>query len=273
MDSRCSVHSGGKAAIDVFIPAIDKDLPTLPYVIDAVRKYVRHPIGKIHIVAPMSKQIRALCAKKGCKFVHEHRVLPIRKSYIDYRSRTWDRSGWLYQQLLKLNGDTICKRDFLVVDADTVFIRPHRFRIGGKAVFYCRDWSQPEYFTTYQKLLGRKKAAPRSFVTHYMLFEREKLRELKRKIESRHGQVWYKAIIQSINRRKQFGFSEFETYGNYVYEKNPSQCVLKSARNKSLSTSAAGLSDKRRKRLAATYRSLSFHQRKIYRRASKSPGT
>ncbi|MFF2015307.1 hypothetical protein [Paenibacillus sp. NPDC058177] len=32
--------------IDEFIPAIEKDLATLPHVIDSVRKYVEHPIRK-----------------------------------------------------------------------------------------------------------------------------------------------------------------------------------------------------------------------------------
>ena len=46
--------------IDILIPAIEKDLGTLPFVIDSVRKQVRHPIGKFMIVSPSSKKIRAL---------------------------------------------------------------------------------------------------------------------------------------------------------------------------------------------------------------------
>lgn len=42
--------------IDILIPAIEKDLETLPYVIDAARKQVKHPIGQILIVAPKRKK-------------------------------------------------------------------------------------------------------------------------------------------------------------------------------------------------------------------------
>lgn len=256
--------------IDVVIPAIDKDLGTLPYAIDSVRQYVAHPIGRIYIVAPASSAIQALCKRKGCTFVHESSVLPLRKHHIHYRSTRWDRSGWLYQQLLKLGSSSVTgRRYFLVLDADTVLIRRHRFRDNGKYVFYCRSWSQPEYFVTYRKLLGRKASRPRSFVTHYMLFDKTKLSALKRTIEARHGTRWYRAILNSVNRSKQFGFSEYETYGNFVYSLNPGSVRLKSALNRSLTGSPSLLSRATRQKLARRCRSLSFHKRKIYARRAE----
>lgn len=253
--------------IDVMIPAIEKDLGTLPHVIDGIRKQVKHPIGSFMIVSPDSERIKALCRKKGCRFVNERTVLPIGKKDIRYGSKRWNRAGWLYQQLLKLGGSKLGDaRHYLVADADTVLIRPHRFMKGGRPIFYCRGWSQGDYFRTYRKLLGSKASAPRSFVTHYMLFDKSKVSQLKRKIEARHGKRWYKAIIGSIDRTKQFGFSEFETYGNFLHSRNPRGIVMKSALNKSLHTDFASLSPARIKRLAGKYRSLSFHKRKIYAR-------
>jgi hypothetical protein len=255
----------GPEAIDVIIPAIDKDLDTLPYVIDCLRKHVKHPINRIMIVSPNSGKIKALCARKNCTFVDERTVLPITKKHIRYRSSRWDRSGWLYQQLLKLNGDKLSsQRYFLVTDADTVMVRPHRFRAGGKTVVYTRHWSQPEYFNTYRKLMGTKARSRRSFVAHYMLFDRKKLAGMKKKIEAKHGTVWYKAIIRSINKKRQFGFSEFETYGNYLFARQPSGLLYRKCLNKSLSLNASGLSRARLKKLARSYRSLSFHKRKCY---------
>src|SRR5690606_22598788 len=139
---------------------------------------------------------------KNCVFINENHVLPVTKRDMHYRSNKWELSGWLFQQLLKLSGDTLCtSKYFLVLDADTVFIRPHVFRAGNKTVFYCRDWSQPEYFRTYRRLLGKKPAKP-SFVTHYMLFERAKLALLKRTIEARHRTSWYRAIMRKMDRTR-----------------------------------------------------------------------
>ncbi|MCL6658792.1 DUF6492 family protein [Paenibacillus amylolyticus] len=254
--------------IDVLIPAIEKDLATLPLVIDNIRRYVKHPIGSIYIVSPVSTKIRKLCSLKNCIFVNERSVLPITKNDIHYQSSRWNRSGWLYQQLLKMNGDSIVKaKYFLVMDADTVLIKPHSFIVEGKTVFYCRDWSQPEYFNTYRKLLGMKAPRPRSFVTHYMLFDKSKLAALKQKIEAVHKLPWYKAIISSINKKKQFGFSEYETYANFMYTKNPGSMVLRSSKNKSLNVNASSLKEQQIRKLALKYRSLSFHKRKIYSKA------
>ncbi|GBF77209.1 hypothetical protein PA598K_05744 [Paenibacillus sp. 598K] len=254
-------------AIDVLIPAIEKDLGTLPRVIDSVRTMVRHPIGRILIVAPDTPRMRKLCADRRCSFINERSVLPITKSDIRYRSARWERSGWLYQQLLKLGGAKLVSAShYLVIDADTILIRPHRFLTPkGKTIFYTRNWSQPEYFATYRKLLGREPART-SFVTHYMLFETAKVRRLKQTIEARHGKSWYRAILGSMNLNKQFAFSEFETYANYHLSSSPGRQILKPARNRSLSLRPSELSPARLRQLAARYRSLSFHQRKVYAR-------
>ncbi|WP_410771441.1 DUF6492 family protein [Fontibacillus sp. BL9] len=253
------------ATIDVLIPAIEKDLGTLPYVIDAVRTKVQHPIGQIIIIAPKRQRMIEFCRSKGCRFVDENTVLPLTKQDISYGSSKWERSGWLFQQLLKLGGDRLCSANyFLVIDADTVLITPHRFRSGGKSIFYCRNWSQPQYFATYKRLMGRKVSSSSSFVTHYMLFEKAKLSRMKREIEARHGMPWYKAIIRSMDRKKQFAFSEYETYGNYVYSTDRSGVLLRKARNKSLHGSPGEIGKPRLAKLARSYRSLSFHKRKGY---------
>lgn len=255
----------GKTKIDIVIPAIEKDLGTLPSVIDGLRKHLKHPIGSILIIAPSSERIKRLCQRKSCRFINENTVLPITKKDIHYRSQRWERSGWLFQQLLKYGASSFVKQSsYLVVDADTVFIRPHTFKKGGKTVFYCRKWSQPEYFNTYRRLLGHKKSASASFVTHYMLFDKAKLSQLKMTIEAKHGLPWYRAIIKSIDKSKQFGFSEYETYGNFLYENYPDGYVLRKALNKSLSMNASGISAARVRKLSRTYRSLSFHKRKCY---------
>ncbi|MCV9952131.1 DUF6492 family protein [Paenibacillus sp. BT-177] len=271
MSAQSDEPQKGSLSIDVLIPAIEKDLATLPLVIDSLRRHVQHRIATIYIVSPQSTKLRRLCANKKCTFIDEKTVLPITKNHIRYGTTRWDRSGWLYQQLLKMNGDKISKTSFfLVIDADTILIRPHTFRKDGKTIFYYRSWSQPEYFRTYRKLMGVKAPSPKSFVTHYMLFEKTRLAQLKQVIETRHGEPWYNAIIQSIDRTKQFGFSEYETYANYLYSNQPSRMILRNSLNKALHSRASSLSPKQLDVYAQSYRSLSFHQRKVYQLAPKT---
>ncbi|UVI28260.1 DUF6492 family protein [Paenibacillus spongiae] len=265
MSNESEKRNGGGSRIDIFIPAIEKDLGTLPYVIDSAKKYIQHPIDRIYVVSPDSVNIKSVCQRKGCTFVNERTLLPITKADIHYSSKNWDRSGWLYQQLLKLSGSKLgTQENYLVMDADTVLIRPHTFLIGRKPVFYCRKWSQEEYFRTYRKLMGKNKTSSSSFVAHYMLFNKAKVEELKKTIAAKHGTHWYNAIIRSIDKTNQFGFSEYETYGNYIHSTQPGQLIKRSAKNKSLHINASQLSASQIDKLAKKYRSLSFHKRKCY---------
>ncbi len=267
-----------KKKIDVLIPAIDKDSKVLPLVIDGIRKFVKHPLGNIYIVSPKSSIIKKICKEKKCKFIFEDNILPITKKDIDYTviNGTWDgikyediidRSGWLYQQLLKLSGDIICKEKYyLVVDADTVFITPHVFIRNKKMVFYCPDnpWHYKPIFDHYEKLLGQKAIAPVSLINHYMLFSKKRVLNLKKTIEERHGKAWYEAIIDLIDKTDHCSFSEYETYGNYVLTHFPKEILLAYGRNRTrnfdpkLIDSFSAL-DKRR--LAKKFNTISFHSR------------
>jgi hypothetical protein len=257
------------AKVDILIPCAPKDVRTLPFAIDAARKHVRHPIGRIYVVAPRNRRIKAVCRRKNVSFVDERRVLPFSKNRYRYRTKTRELSGWLYQQLLKLSGDRVCRAGhFLVLDADTLLIRPHRFLRGGKTVFYCRNWSRPEYFRTLAKLLGRRRASSRSFVAHCMLFSRRKLAILKKTIEKRHGIAWHEAIWRAMDKTKPYAFSEYETYGNFVYGRDPRSVIRLPALNRNMASDPRRLTERAIRRLARSYRSLSFHKRKGYRRTA-----
>src|SRR3989339_1627818 len=54
--------------IDVVFPTVAKDLPVVSRMVDSVRKYVRHPIGQIFIIAPKEESIVNLCKEKNCVF-------------------------------------------------------------------------------------------------------------------------------------------------------------------------------------------------------------
>lgn len=256
--------------IDILIPAIVKDLDVLPHAIEAARKQVRHPIGEIFIVAPERKRIINLCTSMNCKFVDENSMLPITKKDINYsptkRKVSVDRSGWLFQQFLKLNGDNLGSNDsFLVLDADTVLIRPHIFEHNGKSVFFRRGLYYKPYFSTYKRLMGEEAPGPSQrifFVSHYMYFKKNRLGELKKLIESRHNTDWYKAILNNINKKQWDSFSEYETYGNFMMKNHPQEIIIKPRRNLSLKKSGIqNISEIDIKQLAIKHniRSISFH--------------
>ncbi|MFA5393868.1 MAG: glycosyltransferase [Candidatus Ratteibacteria bacterium] len=245
--------------LDVLIPAVEKDLEVLPYAIDGARENIRHPIGEIIIVAPDSERIKALCEIKGCRFVNEDSVLPIVKKNVKFTVDGMNRSGWLFQQFLKLSGDIICSQNYyLVLDVDTVLLRPQVFLHKQKTLFNCSKEYHKPYFTMYASLLGRKPAYPVSFVSHYMLFEKDKIRKLKAVIEERNGAKWYDAIIKKANDGEG-KFAEYETYGNFVLDHYPNQVVTNYYFNTSLPREELQKIEKSKKTLSRKFKSVSFH--------------
>ena len=118
--------------IDVVIPLVAKDLRIFPLCLEGIRNCVPHPIKDIYIVAPPQDEVIQFCKQNGLVFVDESSVFGFNPKEINLKIK-WsdgtvrDRSGWFFQQLLKLSGKVGTCRYYLCVDADHVLIRPHVF--------------------------------------------------------------------------------------------------------------------------------------------------
>ncbi len=208
--------------IDICIPAVKKDIESLGVVIKSARQYIHHPINKIHVICKLSDEISAICRENDAVMVDEVSVLGYDKSRINYSFKGEDRAGWLYQQLLKLNCDTVAETDnFLVLDADTVFVKPKIFRYKGKTIFDMSEERHEPYHEVYKKLLERPTTSELSFISHHMLFNKTLLKELKAEIEAIHHKKWDEAILENTDYSSISGFSEYELYGNFVSERYP----------------------------------------------------
>lgn len=203
--------------LDVVVVAGPNDLDLLPCVLHGAREQIRHPLGRLYVVAAEGRA-RKICELEGAVFIDEESIAPIARARIDYRWNGMDRSGWLFQQLLKLASDEIGEKDsFLVLDADTLLTRPQIFwHRGGPVINHSLEYHQP-YFAAYRRLLGTPVSSPLSFISHHMLWEKSVLTELKREIEELHSKPWYEAIIDATDRREPSGFSEYELYGNFLH--------------------------------------------------------
>lgn len=249
--------------IDVVIVAIDKDFDVLVHVIDSIRKNIKHPIDEIIIISPESVAIKKICREKKCKFVDENTVLPITKKDIKYTASGNDRSGWLFQQLLKWSGDKFAKNEyFLIADADTVFCRPQIF-VNNKKVMLpvCSQLCHIPYYYAYNKLTGESALPLLNFTSHHSLFQKSKLHKLKQKIKKHTKQEWYKAIISTtkINPNEGSCVSDYETYAQYLYSKYPDECRLEHWFNLSLCRKKLPQIKKLIKQYQAKYKAISFH--------------
>ena len=247
--------------IDVIIPVAPKDLEVVPYCIDGVRRNIRHPIQEIFVVSPLSQEVQDLCVSKSCTFVDERQLLDIEPPGIGLVVEGVDRSAWIMQQLLKWSAESLTTTShFLVVDADTVFVRPQVFERNGRIIFNYGDWNPLPYFEMYRRLLGEPVLLPVSFVTHQMLYDRELLLELKARLEQIHQCNWKVAILRNLDRSELSAFSEYDTYGHFVLLHH-SECMAieywcnLALRRKRNLAGVAWLSLK----YGGKYKSLSFH--------------
>jgi hypothetical protein len=204
--------------IDVVIPAIEKNLPTLLQCIQGIRNCVTHRITNIYIVAPQNELFLQWCEQQGVILVDEVSVLGYTAESIDFITAGGrNRSGWIFQQLLKLSGNIGTERYFLVCDADHILVKPHCFVTGTEQfIFYqSKEYHWPYYVAT-EKLTGRQKTSCLSYVGHKMIFDKEMLDKLKHRIEERHREPWDKAICKILDRNAISPFSEYELYGHFV---------------------------------------------------------
>ena len=211
-------------AIDVVIPIIAKDLRILPLCLEGVRRCVAHPIKQIYIVAPSQPEIIEFCDKYQLQFVDETSVFGFSpkdlKLQVETPNGTINRSGWLFQQLVKLSGKIGTCQHYLCIDADHVLVRPHVFLTEDrKTVFYMSYEEHQPYYDNIHHLLPDLQLAPLSYVDHKMLFDKEQLHALHDALSQQSGRSWIEIILESYDRHCHAGFSEFELYGNFVSEK------------------------------------------------------
>lgn len=246
--------------LDVIIPVKEADIDVLGPAIDGIRENLRHPIGRILIVASNLPRIREISRNKRCDFECEDAVLPIGKESIDYCVNGTDRSGWLFQQFLKLSGDLLSSSDyFLAIDADTVLVQPQVFQVDGKIVLLHSDEHHFPYFDVYRKLFGLSAVTDLSFVSHQMLFERARLIELKGLIEKQHSESWHKVILKLMDRSQESAFSEYELYGQWILQNYGKEIIREYWFNIGLRRSRLAPLDKLMRELGTRFRSASFH--------------
>lgn len=204
--------------IDVIIPVIEKDLTILPLCLKGVKHGVNHRIAAIYIVAPENEKIISFCKENNLVYVCETDVLGYSPGEVNFiLANGENRSGWIFQQLLKLSGNVGKSRYFLTVDADHVLLKPHTFITKAqRLVFYQSRECHMGYYRNIKRLTGKYPLHLFSYISHKMIFDKELLTELRSMLETRSGKTWDQCIIDSLDRNDSSGFSEFELFGDFT---------------------------------------------------------
>lgn len=252
-------NSRSSKKIDVIFTCLPKDIDTISFGIKMLNN-INHPINKIFLIGPQDTSLESFCENNNIVFIEENSLLGYGKDELSYTHNNKDRSGWLFQQLLKWAIADKCEMDnYLILDSDTFFIKNKIFEKEGKQILDFSDEYHLPYYKTYEKLTGLKHVQPVSFVSHYMLIERAKLQKLKELIASEHNMNWDKAIISLIDNNQNSYFSEFETYANFVLTKYPKDFIIEYWFNQSFSKTNTEYHEVINEKADDRIKSLSFH--------------
>lgn len=159
------------------------------------------------------------------------------KEYLLEHAGNAQQAGWYFQQFRKMAAcyiPDICSH-YLVWDADTILLEPISFfSEDAKVLINPEGEHHLPYFDTIQELLGIKHFAEYSFVCGHLMINTVYMRALidATNAHVQSDQPWVWKIMDSIkpNDLGNKGFSEFETYGNFVLNRHPESFALRPLR-------------------------------------------
>tara|TARA_Y100000004_G_scaffold191156_1_gene249453 strand:+ start:1541 stop:2296 length:756 start_codon:yes stop_codon:yes gene_type:complete len=202
--------------VDFVVPCHPKDQETIELVVNGIRKHTNS--NNIYIVSPQDMNIKDTIHIPDSDFAEYTKFSTIKEKWESHNVEMSKRTGWLFQQTLKLYAHKVIDNlteDYVAVDADTIFIREVNFQPG---VFqYCRakEYHLP-YLDTYAKMTKNKESVGYSFISHHMLFNKTWMQEMIDWVEELHGKGFMDVLLDSINYTEGSTFSEWDFYGNYM---------------------------------------------------------
>mgnify|MGYP001767213401 CR=1 FL=1 len=154
--------------------------------------------------------------------------------FIERAGQKRSRAGWYLQQFLKMSACRLpgISDHYLIWDADTVMLRPIQFlnEKNQALIKPSTEYHQP-YFDTYFKLLGKTRSVDFSFISEHFLIKSRYMQELLDAIadHTTSQSHWVWKVMASIDPQhlSGAGFSEFETYGNFVNTVHPGAFALR----------------------------------------------
>lgn len=231
--------------LDVIIPIVKVDIPTfrgnLPYILKNL------PVKRIILIG--AKEVELLVNDlEEVYFINEDNIIPgltlnkIKEIKKDI-SGTERRSGWYFQQFIKMAYAQICNDEYyLVWDSDTIPIKKIVFfdRNGKPYLDYREHVKYDECFFRTQKVLMTNKKLNRttdnSFICEHLLVNVHIMRNLLHDLEifgTAQKKTFFENIMYSISKDliNLSGFSEFETYASYVMNEYSDTHILRYWKN------------------------------------------
>jgi hypothetical protein len=237
---------------DVIIPITEKNL----YIINLSLDFIIRNLCVKHIYLIGNLLIKNKINKfENVSFLDENNLfngmnLNNIKNLIKNRINNDNRSGWYFQQFLKMAYAFVSKNDeYVIWDADTIPLNKiNYYTDDNKLIFIIKKENHLPYFKTIDTLFNNSVNRYNnniSFIAENMIIDRNIMIDMINTINANtniKGENFYEKIINAICKEDLgfSGFSEFETYGNYVMTYYPHMYSFKKYRTQRLGSFLLG---------------------------------
>lgn len=216
---------------DIIIPVASKDCDFLPKVLKFIRQNLIEAeniyimtnascFGKLKKLGVEKFSVVLLDENTMCSDISFQRI---KQLLLEHGVHI--RVGWYLQQFLKMgfSQTKYAKKYYLTWDSDTLPLSHINFFDGDSPLFTMKKEYNEPYFETMQKLIGIGKVADFSFISEHMMFDKDIMCELIETIAQSKvdGNDWIEKILNACENLEKPCFSEFETYGSFVWNKYP----------------------------------------------------
>lgn len=220
--------------IDAVIPCHKKDIITLDLVINGIRTNVRN-IRRIIVVSEQKLTDKAeWCDERDFPFSRQSIADEIFKGEPE-RARAFAQSpesrvGWILQQFLKVYSIFVIPNistNVLIVDADTIFLRPVKFQDPATNAGLYNPGSEYHlpYFKHLERVLPDFKRVFEEYsgISHHMLFQKSVMDELFSQIKKIHNEEPWKVFCHQADQGQVPWCCmcvEYELYFNFVFARS-----------------------------------------------------
>jgi hypothetical protein len=211
---------------DIVIPIHPKDFSQIDMLLISINKYL---VNKRNIYLISSQNID----KNNVIWFNEE-MFPFNKDFIKNKFHFEERTGWYYQQLLKLYS-IITIPDILdyvlILDSDCLFLNETIFFDKNKILLdFDTSHHHEPYFVHMGKLLPElNKQNNVSGITHHILLNRYIIKDLFTKVGIIHNKPFWYIFCELVDEKNKLysGASEYEIYFNYCLKYHKEKIKLR----------------------------------------------
>lgn len=212
--------------LDVVFVAHKKDIKTLYLAIDGIKQHIEHRNIIVISQEPLTDEA-SWFDEAQFPFTKESVAFEIFQNEDkakEFLNHPKTRIGWIYQQLCKMYALFVIpgiSENMLIVDADTIFLRPVQFQDADGAPLFNvgTEYNRP-YFEHISRLMPdlKKVYEDKSGICHHMVFQKCVMEDLFTMIRSIHNEEPWKVMCRLLDQNALYGsaLSEYELYFNFV---------------------------------------------------------